>query len=48
MTGRLGAAARFVIGDMLALPFRDEAFDVVTPGHLPLPGELMAIHHAIR
>ena len=48
MTWRLGATARFVIEDMLALPFRDEACDVVTPGHLPLPGELMAIHDAIR
>jgi ubiquinone/menaquinone biosynthesis methyltransferase len=28
-----GAAARFVTGDMLALPFRDEAFDVVTTGY---------------
>jgi ubiquinone/menaquinone biosynthesis methyltransferase len=28
-----GAAARFVTGDMLALPFGDEAFDVVTTGY---------------
>jgi hypothetical protein len=48
MTWRLGAAARFVTGDMLTLSFRDEVCDVVTPGYLPLPGELMAIHHAIR
>jgi demethylmenaquinone methyltransferase / 2-methoxy-6-polyprenyl-1,4-benzoquinol methylase len=26
-------SARFVTGDMLALPFRDEAFDVVTTGY---------------
>jgi ubiquinone/menaquinone biosynthesis methyltransferase len=26
-------AARFVTGDMLALPFRDEAFDIVTTGY---------------
>jgi ubiquinone/menaquinone biosynthesis methyltransferase len=28
-----GGAARFVTGDMLALPFGDEAFDVVTTGY---------------
>lgn len=28
-----GTTARFVTGDMLALPFRDEAFDVVTTGY---------------
>jgi demethylmenaquinone methyltransferase/2-methoxy-6-polyprenyl-1,4-benzoquinol methylase len=28
-----GTAARFVTGDMLALPFRDEAFDIVTTGY---------------
>jgi ubiquinone/menaquinone biosynthesis methyltransferase len=28
-----GAAVRFVTGDMMALPFRDEEFDVVTTGY---------------
>jgi demethylmenaquinone methyltransferase/2-methoxy-6-polyprenyl-1,4-benzoquinol methylase len=28
-----GGAARFVTGDMLALPFGDEAFDIVTTGY---------------
>lgn len=30
---RRGAAARFVVGDMMALPFADASFDIVTTGY---------------
>ena len=32
-SGRQGARARFLAGDMMALPFRDASFDVVTTGY---------------
>ena len=48
-----GMTARFVTGDMLALPFRDEAFDVVTTGYglrnVPdLPGAIAEMRRVLR
>ena len=48
-----GITARFVTGDMLALPFRDEAFDVVTTGYglrnVPdLPGAIAEMRRVLR
>jgi len=48
-----GITARFVTGDMLGLPFRDEAFDIVTTGYglrnVPdLPGAIAEMRRVLR
>jgi demethylmenaquinone methyltransferase/2-methoxy-6-polyprenyl-1,4-benzoquinol methylase len=45
--------ARFVTGDMLALPFHDEAFDLVTTGYglrnvTDLPGAISEVRRVLR
>jgi demethylmenaquinone methyltransferase/2-methoxy-6-polyprenyl-1,4-benzoquinol methylase len=50
---RTGPAARFLVGDMLALPFPNLSFDVVTAGYglrnVPdLPAAIEEIHRVLR
>ena len=52
-TRKRGPAASFVAGDMMALPFPDDAFDIVTTGYglrnVPdLGGSLAEIHRVLK
>jgi len=51
--GKRGPAAAFVTGDMMALPFPDDSFDVVTTGYglrnVPdIAGSLAEIHRVLK